>query len=71
MFKVTYSDIKDKPPSHFPLTWSTDFRSFERALKLAHKLHKQNRDVILVETSEDGIFTWEFTAGSIHIVFSD
>lgn len=60
IYKVVYSDIKGKPVSHLPITYKVNFRSFERAMKTAKRLHLFNRDVVVIESDEKGmIASWE------------
>lgn len=62
-YRIVYSDIKGKPPAHLPIDCKTKFRSFKRATKLAHNLHKEGRDVVLLESDANGfIASWELTA---------
>lgn len=58
-YKIVYSDLKNKPISHLPVYWSTNFRSFSRALNQARKLHKQNRDIVIIEQGSRFSKTWE------------
>lgn len=70
-YQVTYSDIKDKPVNHLPITAKTKFRSFERACTFAKRLHKQNRDIVIVENDNDGfIANWELLACGM-VIFND
>ena len=60
IYKVVYSDIKGKPVSHPPITYKVKFRSFERAMKTARRLHLVNRDVVVIESDSQGmIASWE------------
>lgn len=69
-YKVVYSDIKGKAPSYLPLTAKTKFRSFGRASQFAKNLHKQNRDVTLIESDDRGyIASWKLIAGKEATVF--
>ena len=62
-YRICYSDVKGKDFSHVPLYCLTKFRSFERAMKEAKKLHKENRDFTLLQINEKGCVTaWELRA---------
>lgn len=54
-FQLVVSDIKDRIPRHLPYTLKTKFRSFERAVAVAKRNVKENRDVVLVELCEHGM----------------
>ncbi len=69
-YRIVYSDIKDKPPSHLPVTMATRFRSSARAFKTAKRLWKQGRSVVVYESNALGcVCTWEFESGTETVVF--
>ncbi len=70
VYNIVYSDMKDKPVSHLPVTAKRNYRLLSRVMIDAHALHRQNRDVVVIERNQDGIVaTWEYEAGSDRLVF--
>ena len=66
IYRVVYSDIKHR----YIITYNTDFRKFDRALRVAMRLHKQGRNITIVELREEGIVAkWEYEAGRDCLIF--
>lgn len=70
IYKVVYSDVKGKPVSHLPITYRVNFRSFDRAMRTAKRLHSGNRDVVLIESDDKGmIASWELNTEYQGMIF--
>ena len=70
IYRVVYSDIKGKPIAHLPITYRVKFRSFERAMKTAERLHSGKRDVVIIESDDKGmIASWELNTEYQGMIF--
>lgn len=70
VYNIVYSDIKGRPAQHLPITYRVNFRSFERASKVAKRLHRDNREVVIIASDSQGmIASWELPADYDGVAF--